>query len=215
MEKILEKLEGRPDGWALSLSGFQDLHNKVLNVLSRNRKKINILEFGSGVSTQFFILYGKERNINIELDSFDNDEKYAFFDEHENLNLMIRRLVDCTTKDLDLMFEKKSLDRTKFFDAGVTIPHEDSKKRNCFYDIRNGDLKEYYDLVVLDGPTGQGRRVSFLHIKEHVKAGTYIFIDDISHYDFLERMKKVFENVEFVSGNKEHEKHVYSIYKIL
>ena len=82
-----------------------------------------------------------------------------------------------------------------------------SRQINCFYDIDEYDLQKNYDLVILDGPHGNGRNLAFLIIKQYIEPGTFIFIDDIVHYDFEEKLKMCYDVDEicsnYVDGIKE------------
>lgn len=50
---------------------------------------------------------------------------------------------------------------------------------------------EYYDLILVDGPTGVTRKYWYEKLKNVVKDGTVIHIDDYDHYqEFEEELKK-------------------------
>lgn len=65
--------------------------------------------------------------------------------------------------------------------------------KNNFYEIKNNEITGTYDLVVLDGPNGNGRRIAFLYLINHLRNGTFVFIDDYTHYDFIERFGQLFD----------------------
>jgi len=69
-------------------------------------------------------------------------------------------------------------------------PHE--RITTIVYDknnINNLDLKDdikentVFDLVLVDGPNGESRKLWYNKIKNFVKPGTIILIDDFNHYD--------------------------------
>jgi len=66
------------------------------------------------------------------------------------------------------------------------------RQKNCFYKFQENDLKDKYDVMVLDGPNGNGRNFSYLHMYTRIKKGGLIFIDDIDHYDFEPKMNTFF-----------------------
>ena len=72
------------------------------------------------------------------------------------------------------------------------------RQRNCFYNITNELDDKKYDLVLLDGPNGNGRNIGYLHLKNKLK-NAYIIVDDITakdddfHYDFIPYLKKIFD----------------------
>ena len=73
-----------------------------------------------------------------------------------------------------------------------------SRQRNNFYELRDGDLSGVYDFVILDGPNGNGRSLAYLLLKDHLISGSYVLIDDITHYDFIERFLSVFSAKEVI-----------------
>lgn len=58
--------------------------------------------------------------------------------------------------------------------------------------VEETDLREEkYDLVLVDGPTGVTRKFWYEKLKEVVKSGTIVHIDDYDHYtEFEEELKK-------------------------
>lgn len=61
----------------------------------------------------------------------------------------------------------------------------DTRIKNAFYDIQDSQLGRDYDLMILDGPSGNGRSVAFGVMKERMKRPGFILIDDFNHYQFL------------------------------
>ena len=67
------------NGWGLSKKCFEDILYYLDNNLS---KKANIVEFGSGISSKFFVdLIGEGYDLNII--SYDDDEKFAILAERK------------------------------------------------------------------------------------------------------------------------------------
>lgn len=184
-------------GWGLSRPAFEILHNLILNI---GKAQINILEFGSGVSTRFLIDMKEYYNLDMYIDSFDDSGYYAFKDIRckDFLNLMIRPLLECDTDDFNQMFKKREYDPSVM---RLRIKSPEVAQLNCFYDIHKGDLKDHYDLMILDGPHGNGRSIAFLHTKKLMRSGSYIFIDDYTHYDFVDRLKSIFNCEEVYQHN--------------
>lgn len=177
------------DGWGLS-----ELQLKELLGLIKNSKKetLNVVEFGSGKSTEFLVdvVLGGIKKMNIV--SFDDNPTYAYKNDgnHEFIDLKIRSLEECDDESYNKMFitksYEKSLMRTK------TTPLH-SRQRNNFYKIEEGDLNGVYDLMILDGPNGNGRNISYLHMQKHLNIGSIILIDDYTHYDFVEKFDLFFD----------------------
>ena len=57
--------------------------------------------------------------------------------------------------------------------------------------IKDGTL---FDLILVDGPNGENRKLWYNKFKKYVKQGTIILIDDFNHYSsFGEELDKTFE----------------------
>lgn len=184
----LEKYKN--DGWGLSHIGFTIL-NDVINNSMHTPGKIRILEFGSGVSTGFFIERGITSMGRIHITSFENDEKYAFKPdiEYPFFEMKMRELVECDDSAMETMFEHgcyyESLMKPKTSELS-------SRQHNNFYDIKPGDLYGKYDIVLLDGPSGNGRVLAYLHLQNFVTKNCVFYIDDHTDYDIHDRFKQVY-----------------------
>jgi len=177
----------RNDGWGISIEGFKALYEIMKE---SKHEKFTILEFGSGTSTQFFLDFHNLEGIEIFVESYDNDEEYSSKIVNNKIEVKIRRLFECE----DEHYEKMMKDQ-KFYPELVklkTTPPS-SRQKNCFYNFLEGDLKEIYDIVIIDGPHGNGRSLSNLFLKDKVKQGTIFFIDDYDHYPFLEIANTFFD----------------------
>lgn len=170
-------------GWGLSRHGFE----KLYEILSHLEDNSNVVEFGSGVSTEFLVDFKLSKDINII--SFENDPVYGFSGDKSNINFILTHLVDCDDNSFETLFEEKVY-RSEFFRRKVTTPT--TRQKNTFYEVGDS-IPNNIDLVILDGPNGNGRSLSFLHLKNKMKNGAYIFIDDHTHYPYLEYCKKIFD----------------------
>lgn len=141
MSVDLEKYKN--DGWGLSKLAFTEIQKLIY-------PGIKILEFGSGISTEFFLDH------ECIITSFDNNLQFA---------------------------------------------HPMAKVRSLgpdgFYSFHLGDLSGIYDFVLIDGPydgkTTTKREPAYKAIKEHVRIGTILFIDDHLDYPYVEECKKVYK----------------------
>ena len=82
----------------------------IYNLLEKlDSEKINIIEFGSGYSTQFLIDYKLYSDKNITIDSFDDSKEYAYKNKnnYKFLNLYIRPLLTCTDENFKKTMENK------------------------------------------------------------------------------------------------------------
>ena len=95
-----------------------------------------------------------------------------------------RFLIKCNDSDFDLMFKDKVYNEDNFSRCDDD-EYEIYDGKNFFYDLWENDLPDDIDLVMLDGPNGNGRSISFLHLQNKLKDNSFIFIDDYHHYDFL------------------------------
>ena len=179
--------------------------SKLFDILNSLENNIRILEFGSGQSTQFLVDYKLYSNKNIIIDSYDNDEKYCFQNskKYHFLNLKIKPLISCSDETFNKQLNEKKYNR-EYFTPHKLLPYNHPnfwRQRNCFYDIDKQDLKEKYDLIIIDGPNGNGRNIAYLHIQDHIKSSSAIFIDDYNSHDnnydykFIDNLKNIL-NVE-------------------
>jgi len=201
------------DGWGLSKECFSNIKT-IIESMKIN--PINVVEFGSGISTEFFVdLVINGHNLNIT--SFDDNIEYACKIQHPNLKLNITKLVECNDSDFDIQFQYKKYNNSMFFNK-ITAVH--TRQRNTFYDILDEQLPDVINLMVVDGPHGNGRSIAFLHGKNRLVSGSYVVIDDYNHYDFVERFQMLFPEVELMyesntgSLNQWNLGGNYKIYKI-
>ena len=163
------------NGWGLSRKALYELY-WIVRIGDR------VLEFGSGKSTEFLL----DLNRDLQITSFDHDPSYAFKSDIVN----IRPLVETSDYWVDYMFEKKEYNRT-FMDLKVDKPS--TRQRNCFYDLKPYDIHGIYDVVILDGPNGNGRSLAALILKDNLEKGSIVLIDDFRDYDFLDYFSIVFD----------------------
>jgi hypothetical protein len=195
------------DGWGLSELALKKISEIVDNI---GTTSIKVVEFGSGLSTQFLVDLDSEHKKDIIITSFDNDPNYAY--RGGGVNLLMRNLVECSDDNYEKMFSEKKYNIN--YMKPKTSPLT-TRQKNNFYDIQDGDLYGEYDIMILDGPNGNGRNISYLHMKEHLKSGSYILIDDYNHYDFVDRFllffnaEEVFKHTDRTNGGE------FVIYRIL
>ena len=198
------------DGWGISEEGFKKIL-EVLNLIKFTKFEIyNILEFGSGISTQFFVDYIDEHNLkNVQITSFENEIQYMTKVTHCQLDLKMRNLVTCNDNDYTEMFNLKQYDSYKFNEL---TSKPTTRQKNCFYNIEAVDIPISIDFMLLDGPNGNGRNIAYLHTQNKLHDGSIVFIDDYNHYDFLEKFG-CFHKYEIVFERPES--HSFIIIKLL
>ena len=178
---IIKYEKYKNDGWGLSEIALTKL-KEIVDIIDSD--VIKVVEFGSGLSTSFFVDLNEIHEKDLSITTFDNDPNFAY--KGPGANLLMRNLIECGDDDYNKMFLEKQYDRSLMKDK-VTALH--TRQKNNFYDIQAGDLVGNYNIMVLDGPNGNGRNISYLHMKEHLKPGSYVLIDDFDHYDFVEKFK--------------------------
>lgn len=178
------------DGWGLSELALQKIEELIKN---NNLKRI--IEFGSGTSTEFLSDLNVEISGNLDITSFDNSPIYAYKPkENDCVKLLMRDLVECNDNDYAKMFSEKRIISSLFHPKTSPLS---TRQKNNFYEIKDGDITGQYVLMILDGSNGNGRNFAFLYMKNHMKKGGYIFIDDFNHYDFVEKCLECF-NAEII-----------------
>lgn len=195
------------DGWGLSELSLKKITEIIENKINKN--VVKVVEFGSGISTKFLVDLNYESKKEILITSFDNDPEYSY--KGDGATLYMRKLIECSDKEYNLMFNNKKYNRN--YMKSKTSPLT-TRQKNCFYDIEKDDLVGYYDLMILDGPNGNGRNISFLHMKDHLKSGSYVLIDDFNHYDFIDRLLLIFDANLIFENNDRLNGGEFVIYKI-
>jgi hypothetical protein len=181
------------DGWGLSKKCFFDIEK-----LLKNFNEPTIIEFGSGVSTIFLTDYLNENNKNGKIYSFDNEIEFLPKVNDSKLELKVTNLLSCNDIDFENMFLNRKYSRDVM---RYRFDKPNSRQRNCFYDLTYEDLPKECDLCIIDGPHGNGRSIAFLHLINRLKSGSFVIIDDYTHYDFSEKFKIIFPNSELVIEN--------------
>lgn len=172
-----------------------------------------IVEFGSGSSTEFFLTLRAMYNLPFSLDSFDHSQEYCFkpSQDYHDFNLRLRPLMQYTDEEFDQILEGADIPPGQFLPQDQ---YNNFRAHNTFYKIEDGDLEEYYDLIILDGPNGNGRSIAFRHLRDRVRSGTKIVIDDYHHYPFLAQCHQLL-NVRLIKEQQLPDFHPLHGYAIL
>jgi hypothetical protein len=184
---------------------------KIIEIVEKNDIK-QVVEFGSGASTKFLLDLRKHLNKTFFITSFDHHPDYYFSEIHENLKVNRVDLSYCDDQSFDKMFETHEVNRQSFTNA----QHEKDNfsVKNAFYTIQENDIPSNVDLVILDGPNGNGRSISFLYLKDKIVDDCFIIIDDVDHYDFINRCKQIFD-VQIIVHAQHHDIHRLFNYAVL
>jgi len=179
------------DGWGLSRREFELLYDELRKYpKSENQKVYNVVEFGSGRSTEFLIDSMRDIGMHMDITSFDDSKEYAFKGNHLSLTLNITSLVDCEDHVFEQMFKDRYYDSTKMKDKATPVH---TRQKNTFYKIDKTMLPSKVDLLIVDGPHGNGRSLAYLHCMDLLIDGSLVLIDDASHYPFYDHLKMLCE----------------------
>lgn len=177
------------DGWGLSKKEFELLDGIIKSKLFHEpNKKINIVEFGSGRSTEFLVDLINDHQLPLNIYSFDDSSEYAYKGENPNLKLFIVPLVECTDESWEKMFNIKK------YDSSLMILKESpvhTRQKNTFYMVEDHMLPDEIDILIVDGPHGNGRSLAYLRCHEKMKNYSTVLIDDASHYPFYDHLKRL------------------------
>lgn len=178
------------NGWGLSISSMKDIYDIIVK---HNIK--SVVEFGSGQSTNLLV------DLGVSFVSFDHDEMYAF----KHNNVFIKKIKQFP----DVLFKNIISNRISIYDVKdfKIVKGDNTRQKNCFYDIKENELPENIDMVIIDGPHGNGRSLSFNSIFGKTKNKFYILLDDYHHYPFESDMSKIYKNYKLI-------KHKHNEYKM-
>jgi hypothetical protein len=198
------------DEWSLSYESILCIAELVLwqNIRS-------IIEFGAGFSTIALSEYLRQVAPETQIDSFEHQKKYV---QHmqEYLPEKTKTILHCTNL---MQLEDEVYERLfdapdpcgDFHDLAVLVPESrihETRLKNVFYDFDFRSFgTECIDLIILDGPNGNGRSLAFPFLKKAIRLPGWVLIDDYLDYPFLECLQQVFvgELVRQVQvGNKEY-----------
>ncbi|PKL76419.1 MAG: hypothetical protein CVV27_10390 [Candidatus Melainabacteria bacterium HGW-Melainabacteria-1] len=183
-------------GWALSRSALRSFCGCLLS----SQQNPSIVEFGSGQSTLFwaFLL----RSLPLRLNSFEHHP-----DWYEQLNRRIkgtpgltyhlRPLKQLNRSEKELLWQTPASAHQLFLESGVPVPaaqNAETRLIDCFYDLDTATHFEAdsIDGMILDGPNGSGRSISFPLLFPFLKPTAWILIDDFDHYPFLAELSQLF-----------------------
>jgi hypothetical protein len=195
--EVMDLEKYKNDGWGLSKKEMSELLSLIIN---HKKDTLKVVEFGSGNSTRFLVDVVLEGIKKLDIVSFDDNPKFAYqnTDNHKFIDLKIRSLVECSDDEYNQMFVTRKYDTKVMLDKTSPLT---TRQKNNFYKIENGDLDGIFDIMILDGPNGNGRNISYLHMFNHLDVGSIVLIDDASQYEFVPYFEKFFEHEVLFSCN--------------
>lgn len=181
---------GVTGGFAITETAIKSF---LYNLFFHKQNKYEILEFGGGQSTLFWNQYNLK---NLFITTFEHD-KFWFNELKEKLtsnqiNLKHMPLKQINDSIRNNMFENINDVENLYIQNSTLIDDSESSNtriKNAFYSWEKLDRK--IDGIVLDGPHGNGRSLLFPLIKDYIKVGTVILLDDYNHYPFLDDLRNI------------------------
>jgi len=117
-------------------------------------------------------------------------------DKDDCLKLHIRTLIECTEDNFEYQIKHKIFNRTLFMNKISPLTW---RQRNNFYDIQHNDIEGLFDIIVIDGPNGNGRNLAYNFINNHIRTDSIILLDDYDgkdntvDYKFVEILNQYFK----------------------
>jgi spore maturation protein CgeB len=200
--------------WSISKKALKLLIEKI------GHKITGILEFGSGYSTLFFAKFMDLNHKNIPMYSFEHN--LCFLEKLSKelqpmsfVNLLMPKLKQLSDKEYEELFISEN--PSKIYphmgrSVSVELYHH-TRLHNAFYEIDLNRIKlDKINLIILDGPNGNGRSIAFPLLKDVLNLPAYCLVDDFTHYPFLDEMQKCFDISKIFEFDYGHD--AYSLMKI-
>lgn len=200
--------------WSISKKALQLIIDKIGNEIT------GIIEFGAGYSTLFFAKFMDLNHKNISMYSFEHNAD--FFEKlKKNLqpylfvNLLTPKLKQLSDKEYEELFNSKN-PSSAYVHMGNYVPLEQyhhTRLHNTFYETDLNNLKlDNVNLIILDGPNGNGRSIAFPLLKDVIKFPFYCLVDNFTHYPFLNEMQRCFSFTKIFEFDYGH--NAYSFMKV-
>lgn len=197
-EAIVKKIGDGFGGWALTKSSLRLLFANIDQ--SQLMKKYCVVELGGGQSTLFW----KEMSDvfpGLTVTTWEHSQQFI-----DTLNSKVagssirmehRKLQQYSDMEWEKIFscrELKDIENALATSSPSDLPiseYNNTRAHNVFYSIDDIHIPtENIDILVVDGPHGNGRSLAFAVFAKYFRQGTIILIDDVSHYPFLEMLSK-------------------------
>ncbi len=169
-------------------------------LLSLPQTRYSILELGSGQSTLFLrelIRVGA----NIAVSSYEHDKSWSDFVNDavrgcDSIQIFQYDLRNIDNQIWDKIFSSPSMASELWNQYSKPVGEEaskDTRMHNAFYAIPKDALPYglHLDGMIVDGPHGNGRSLSFPLLHNYLRPGTIVLMDDYHHYPFLKDMARI------------------------
>ncbi len=207
--------------FALTESAMRAL---LFHLLQEEQTAYNIIELGGGQSTLFF--HQASQSLPLNIHSFEHDKEWhqklcQLTENNQAINVYHAPLQQITEAYRNQLMSGSEKDALKFWQQHATNTtgdiDKDTRARNCFYSITNEQRPKFdtAHALIVDGPHGNGRSMSFSIFQPWIKTGSLILVDDYHHYPFLDELNSAF-NVEIIEERRyRHSNKGWALAKVL
>jgi len=205
------------DGGALSKGALVHLLRHLDT--EQSQKPLQIVELGSGLSTLVWPVLRELKLLQTEVttlehdtylaqelqeklkgkidgeESADSTDSTSNIDSADGITLITQPIKQITDTQWEQLFTNPEQARALWEGMGVSIPesrHREYTIRNVFYgDLGKVELSEV-DVLIVDGPHGNGRSLAYPLFYTALHEGSIVLVDDFDHYPFLQDLGRLF-----------------------
>ncbi|RAV04563.1 hypothetical protein [Paenibacillus sp. YN15] len=169
-------------------------------------RSYHILELGGGMSPYFWDQVAVQDFLSVSLFHIEHDPGLASLWEGQHLgkgsfHFYNRPLKQLSDEERTEVFANPETAWAVWGSYGQAVPQELFNHytiRNAFYaDIETIPLEPAsVDVLILDGPHGNGRSLAFPLLYGRLKRDALVLIDDYDHYPFVEDLRSLFQMEE-------------------
>ena len=171
-------------------------------LLSQSQTRYSILELGRGQST-LFLRELIRAGVNITVSSCEHDKNWSDFVRDAVRDCDSIQIFGCDLRKVDdqiwdKIFSCPRMASELWNQYSTPVGKEfikDTRMHNAFYAISKDALPHgsHLDGMIVDGPHGNGRSLSFPLFRNYLRLGTIVLMDDYHHYPFLMDMTRIFD----------------------
>ncbi|MCC6454896.1 MAG: class I SAM-dependent methyltransferase [Caldilineaceae bacterium] len=183
------------DSWSL----HPDTCYWIANLIMSERIH-HVIEFGAGFSTIFLDRFIRDLKLDITVESFEHQSNFnsrlqRWLEGSTSTSLHFCKLWQASDQVFQRMFESPDDSYATFAQLAKEVPvgqYHETRLRNVFYGYDFSQIaSKSIDLLILDGPNGNGRSLAFPLLKEKLANPCWIVVDDYLDYPFLDDLRRV------------------------
>lgn len=170
-------------------------------------KEWNILELGGGQSTLFWSALDELNLLKLTVTTLEHDSGWTADlrgrVRSDRVHVSAQQLKQINDEEWERIFADPDGALERWQQSGAAVPKEQYKNytiHNAFYcDLHQAGLAaQSVDVLIVDGPHGNGRGLAFPLLATVLKPDAWVLIDDFDHYPFLECLERVFRHEELI-----------------